>query len=59
MVERKMLALLTCRGPLSLEVLAAARKIRQASALIFLGKLVQQGKATIGDVRLTAAVPST
>ena len=56
-VEREMLAFLR-RGPVSLEALAAALKISQASALIFLGKLVQQGKATIGDVRLAAAVPS-
>ncbi len=57
-VEREMLALLTRRGPLSLEALATELKISQASALFFLGKLVQQGKATIGDVRPTAAGPS-
>ncbi len=57
-VEREMLALLSRRGPVSLEALAAALKMSQASALIFLGKLVQQGKATIGDVRPTATIAS-
>ncbi len=57
-VEREMLALLTRRGPLSLEALAAVLKMSRASALFFLGKLVQQGKTTIGDVRPTAAGPS-
>ncbi len=52
-VEREMLALLTRRGPFDLAGLAAELKISQASALIFLGKLVQQSKATIGDVRAT------
>ena len=54
-VEREMLALLTRRGPLSLEALAGELKISQASALSFLGKLVQQGKATIGEVRATGS----
>ncbi len=53
-----MLAHLKRRRPLSLEALAFALKISQASALFFLGKLVQQGKATIGDVSPTAAAPS-
>ncbi len=57
-VEREMMDLLTRRGPISLEALAAALKISQTSALIFLGKLVQQGKATIGDIRPTSAIAS-
>ncbi len=57
-VEREMLDVLTRRGPISLEALAAALKINQPSALIFLGKLVQQGKATIGDIRPTATIAS-
>ncbi len=57
-VEREMVSLLTRRSPLSLETLATELKISQASALFFLGKLVQQGKATIGDIRPTAARPS-
>ncbi len=50
-VEDEVLAALRSRGPLDLDALAAALKISPASALLFLGKLVREGKATIGSIR--------
>jgi hypothetical protein len=50
-VEEEVLATLKSRGPLDLAALAGALKISPESALLFLGKLVRQGKATIGSIR--------
>jgi hypothetical protein len=50
-VEGEVLAALQARGPLDLAALASALKISPESALVFLGKLVRQGKATIGGIR--------
>ncbi len=52
-VEEEVLTALRARGPLELDALAAALKISPASALLFLGKLVRDGKATIGSIRAT------
>ncbi len=52
-VEEEVLAALRSRGPLELDALAAGLKISPASALVFLGKLVREGKATIGSIRAT------
>ncbi len=50
-VEDEVLATLKEHGPLDLADLAAALKIGPESALLFLGKLVREGKATIGSIR--------
>jgi hypothetical protein len=50
-VEEEVLAVLKARGPLDLTALARALKISPESALHFLGKLVREGKAAIGDIR--------
>jgi hypothetical protein len=50
-VEDEVLVALRSRGPLDLGALAAALKISPESALFFLGKLVRDGKATIGSIR--------
>ena len=52
-VEDEVLAVLRARGSLDLAGLAAAPKISPDSALHFLGKLVREGKATIGSIRAT------
>lgn len=52
-VEEEVLGALRARGPLELDALASALKISPASALLFLGKLVREGKATIGSIRAT------
>jgi hypothetical protein len=54
-VEDEVLAALKARGPLDLATLAAELKISPESALLFLGKLVREGKATIGAIRATGA----
>ncbi len=52
-VQDEVLATLKARGPLDLVALAGALKISPESALFFLGKLVREGKATIGGIRAT------
>jgi hypothetical protein len=52
-VEAEVLEVLRARGPLDLAALAGALKIGPESALYFLGKLVREGKATIGAIRAT------
>ncbi len=52
-VEDEVLAALRARGPLELGALAAALKISPEGALFFLGKLVRDGKASIGAIRAT------
>ncbi len=54
-VQEEVLSTLKARGPLDLEALAGALKISPESALFFLGKLVREGKATIGAIRATGA----
>jgi hypothetical protein len=54
-VEDEVLAALRSRGPLDLAALAGALKISPESALYFLGKLVREGKATIGAIQATRA----
>lgn len=54
-VQDEVLATLRSRGPLDLDALAGALKINPESALFFLGKLVREGKATIGAIRATGA----
>ena len=46
-VEDEVLATLKARAPLDLAALAGALKISPESALLFLGKLVREGKANI------------
>lgn len=53
-VEDEVLAVLEARGPLDLATLAAALKIGPESALLFLGRLVRDRKATIGAIRATS-----
>ena len=50
-VEDEVLAVLKARGPLDLATLAGALEITAQSALHILGKLVRDGKATIGSIR--------
>ncbi len=52
-VQDEVLATLKAKGPLDLEGLARALKISPESALFFLGKLVRDGKASIGAIRGT------
>lgn len=52
-VQDEVLTTLRSRGPLDLEALAGALKISPESALFFLGRLVREGKASIGAVRAT------
>ena len=52
-VEDEVLATLKSRGPLDLAALAATLKIGPESALLFLGKLIREGKASIGSIRAT------
>jgi hypothetical protein len=52
-VEDEVLGALRARGPLDLAALAAALKISPESALYFLGKLVREGKVTIGAIQAT------
>lgn len=54
-VQDEVLATLRARGPLDLASLAAALKISPESALFFLGKLVREGKATIGGIQAIGA----
>jgi hypothetical protein len=54
-VEDEVLSALKARGPLDLATLAAGLKISPESALLFLAKLVREGKATIGAISATAA----
>ncbi len=54
-VQDEVLATLRSRGPVDLAALAAALKISPESALFFLGKLVREGKAAIGEIRATGA----
>ena len=54
-VQEEVLTTLKTRGPLDLSALGAALKISPESALFFLGKLVREGKATIGAIRATGA----
>ena len=54
-VQEEVLSTLKTRGPLDLDALAGALKISPESALFFLGKLVRDGKASIGAVRATGA----
>ncbi len=54
-VQEEVLSTLVSRGPLDLGGLAGALKISPESALFFLGKLVHEGKATIGAIRATGA----
>lgn len=53
-VEAEVLATLQARGPLDLAALASALKIGPESALHFLGRLVRDGKATIGEIQATS-----
>ena len=53
-VEAEVLATLQARGPLDLASLASALKIGPESALQFLGRLVREGKATIGGIQATS-----
>lgn len=50
-VEAEVLSALKAKGPLDLAALASALQISPESALYFLGKLVREGKATIGSIR--------
>ena len=50
-VEEEVLAALEAGGSLDLAALASALKISPESALYFLGKLVREGRATIGSIR--------
>jgi hypothetical protein len=50
-VEEEVLAALKAGGSLDLAALASALKISPESALYFLGKLVREGRATIGSIR--------
>ncbi len=52
-VQDEVLATLKSRGPLDLTALAGLLKISPESALFFLGKLVREGKATIGGISAT------
>ncbi len=52
-VEDEVLGALRARGPLDLAALARALKISPESALYFLGKLVREGKASIGAIHAT------
>ncbi len=52
-VEDEVLAVLRARGPLDLATLAGAIKISPQSALHLLGRLVGDGKATIGSIQAT------
>ena len=54
-VQEEILATLRSSGPLDLAALAGVLKISPESALFFLGKLIREGKATIGAVRATGA----
>ncbi len=54
-VQDEVMATLKSRGPLDLAALGAALKISPESALFFLGKLVREGKASIGEIRATGA----
>src|SRR5512142_2370086 len=50
-VEEEVLGTLRAKGALDLAALAGALKISPESALYFLGKLVREGKATIGAIQ--------
>jgi hypothetical protein len=50
-VEDEVWAALKARGPLDLATLASGLKISPESVLYFLGKLVREGKATIGGIQ--------
>jgi hypothetical protein len=52
-VQDEVLSTLKTKGPVDLAALASALKISPESALFFLGKLVREGKATIGAIRAT------
>jgi hypothetical protein len=54
-VEEEVLAALKAGGSLDLAALASALKISPESALYFLGKLVREGRATIGSIRATGS----
>ena len=49
-VQDEVLSTLKAKGPLDLVALAGALKVSPESALFFLGKLVREGKATIGSI---------
>ncbi len=53
-VEGELLGALESQGPMELNALAAALKIRPESALCFLGKLVREGKVAISGIQATA-----
>lgn len=52
-VEDEVLAALKTKGPLDLVTLAGAAKITPENALYFVGKLIREGKATIGSIQAT------
>ena len=54
-IEGEMLAALKAGGPLDLANLAAALGIGPEAALHLLGKLVREGKATVGSIRAAGA----
>lgn len=54
-LEKQVLAVLRARGPLDLATLASALEISPESALYLLGKLVGDGRATMGSIRATGA----
>ncbi len=53
-VEAEVLSAIQARGPLDLTALASALKIGPESVLHFPGKLVREGKATMGGIRATS-----
>ncbi len=58
-VEDELLASLKAKGPLDLTTLAGTLKVTPESALYLLGKLVRDGKATIGSIQATGGREAT
>ncbi len=56
-VEAEVLRVIRSRGPMDLATLARELRIGPESALYFLGKLVRDGKVTIGEIQVTPAQP--